>query len=114
MLKRQAATQEVGTRVRLPAAVEEPFDVYRNGVQQAEGEDFVREGRVLEFRKPLLNEGRLGLWRWLAGAFGIGTYRENDVVDVRYERDGKPMVAHDLPTHEPSRIARTRTRGDHA
>jgi hypothetical protein len=32
-------------------------------------------------------------WRWLVGAFGIGTYRQDDSVDVRYERDGRGRVA---------------------
>jgi hypothetical protein len=113
MPERRATRQEVGTRVRLPAAIDEPFDVYRNGVPQADGEDFTREGRILEFRQPLRKEGRLGVWRWLVGAFGVGTYRDNDVVDVRYERNGNPMVAHDLPLDEPSRTGRARTRGDH-
>ena len=27
------------------------------------------------------------------GAFGIGTYRQDDSVDVRYERDGRSRVA---------------------
>ena len=94
--------QPVGTRVRLPAGVDEPFDVYRNGVPQAEWEDFTREGRILEFREPLRKEGRLGFWRWLMGAFGVGTYRDNDVVDVRYELDGSLTVAHDLPLEDPS------------
>jgi hypothetical protein len=114
MSERRPAKPEVGTRVRLPEGVDEPFDVYRNGVPQGEGEDFTREGRILEFAQPLRKEGPLGFWRWLVGAFGVGTYRANDVVDVRYEVNGNPMVAHDLPLVEPSRASRPRTRGDHA
>jgi hypothetical protein len=90
------------TRVRLPAGVDEPFEVYRNGVRQAEDEDFERDGEVLVFRTTPNKEGRLGFWRWLAGAFGIGTYRDNDVIDVRYELDGRPRMAHDLPFDAPS------------
>jgi len=114
MSERRPAKPEVGTRVRLPAGVDEPFDVYRNGVLQREGEDFTREGRILEFAQPLRREGPLGFWRWLVGAFGVGTYRDNDVVDVRYELNGSPMVAHDLALDELSRPSRPRTRGDHA
>ena len=102
MQERHSLTQEVGTRVRLPAGVDEPFDVYRNGVLQLEDEDFTCEGRVLEFREPLRKEGRLGVWRWLIGAFGVGTYRANDVVDVRYELEGDPRLAHDLPLDLPA------------
>jgi hypothetical protein len=90
------------TRVRLPAGIDEPFEVYRNGVRQTEDHDFERHGTDLVFTQPLRKEGRLGLWRWLAGAFGIGTYRDNDVIDVRYEVDGRPQVAHDLPFGAPS------------
>jgi hypothetical protein len=30
------------------------------------------------------------------GFWGIGTYRRNDEVDVRYEVEGRPMVAQGL------------------
>ena len=34
---------------------------------------------------------------WLLGAWGVGTYRQNDSVDVRYEAaDGSPRVAEAL------------------
>ena len=90
------------TRVRVPASVHEPFEVYRNGVRQTEYEDFEQQGTTLVFTTPLDKEGRLGVWRWLAGAFGLCTYRDNDIIDVRYEADGRPRVAHDLPFDAPS------------
>jgi hypothetical protein len=71
--------------VRLPAGVREPFEVYVNGVRQEPGADYERRGRALLFDRPLAKEGRLGFWRWLMGAFGIGTYRKDDQVDVAYE-----------------------------
>jgi hypothetical protein len=84
------------SRVKLPPGVRPPFDVYLNGVRQELGEDYeVREG-ALVFDRPLAKEGRLGFWRWFLGAFGIGTYRQNDAVDVHYEAGGRPMVAHAL------------------
>ena len=84
------------TRVKLPAGVRPPFQVYLNGVPQRLGEDYeVSEGE-LRFDRPLAKEGRLGFWRWFLGAWGIGTYRRNDTVDVQYELDGRPMVAHAL------------------
>ena len=43
-----------------------------------------------------MKEGRLGFWRWFWGAWGIGTYRKNDQVDVAWEIDGRPRVAHAL------------------
>ena len=89
------------SRVKLPPGVRPPFDVYLNGVLQHLGTDYeVREG-ALVFDRPLAKEGRLGAWRWFLGAFGIGTYRQNDAVDVHYEACGRPMVAHALDI-EPS------------
>jgi hypothetical protein len=50
------------------------------------------------FDRPLVREGRLGFWRWLSIVLGIaGTYRQNDSVDVVYERAGRRVVATGLP-----------------
>ena len=84
------------SRVRLPAGVRQPFTVYVNGVRQEPGSDFEVRGRELIFDRPLAKEGRLGFWRWFLGAWGIGTYRKNDQVDVAWEVDGRPVVAHAL------------------
>ena len=81
--------------VRLPASVEDPFEVYVNGVRQEPGVDYEREGDVLRFPRALARD-RVSGWRWLVGAFGIGTYRQDDAVLVRYERDGRPRVAEGL------------------
>jgi hypothetical protein len=44
-----------------------------------------------------LRKDRISSWRWLLGAWGVGTYRQNDSVDVRYEApDGSPRVAEGL------------------
>jgi len=87
--------------VRLPRGVREPYTVYVNGVRQVEGTDYeVRDG-TLAFSRPLAKEGRLGLWRWFLGAWGIGTYRKNDQVDVAWEVDGRPRVAHALEIEPP-------------
>ncbi len=73
-----------------------PFEVYVNGVRQRRGTDYaVRDGKLV-FGRELRKEGRLGFWRWFAGAWGVGTYRQNDSVDVRYEVDGRPMLAEAL------------------
>jgi hypothetical protein len=84
------------SRVKLPPDVRGPFDVYVNGVRQELGQDYeVHEGALL-FGRELVKEGRVSMWRWLVGAFGVGTYRRNDSVDVRYEVDGRPAVAEGL------------------
>ena len=89
--------------VPLPPEVEEPFDVYVNGVLQARGDDYDVWGRTLRFAKPLAKEGRLGAVRWLSIAFGVaGTYRKNDSVDVVYELAGRRRVAAGLPISPPA------------
>jgi hypothetical protein len=84
------------SRVRLPSDVREPYQVYLNGVPQQLGSDFsVREG-ALVFEQELRKD-KISGWRWLLGAWGVGTYRQNDSVDVRYEApDGSPRVAEGL------------------
>lgn len=91
-----------GTRVELPASVDRPFEVYVNGVVQREGVDFRVVDGALLFSRELHQEGKLGFWRWASITFGVaGTYRQNDVVDVTYELDGRRAVASALPV-EPA------------
>jgi hypothetical protein len=84
------------SRIRLPREVRKPYHVYLNGVPQQLGVDYsVREG-ALVFEQDLRKD-RISGWRWLLGAWGVGTYRQNDSVDVRYEGpDGSPRVAEGL------------------
>ena len=84
------------SRVRLPRGVREPYTVYVNGVRQERGRDFRVQGDTLVFERTLEKEGKLGFWRWFWGAWGIGTYRKNDQVDVAWEAGGRPRVAHAL------------------
>ena len=84
--------------MRLPPDVVRPFEVFVNGVGQREGGDYRIEGRTLVFDRELRTEGKLGFWRWLSLWVGVaGTYRQNDSVDVAYQRGGKPVVATRLP-----------------
>lgn len=83
------------SRVALPRHVLPPFAVYRNGVLQAEGEDYDVREHVLEFSAELRKD-RVSGWRWFLGAWGVGTYRQHDSIDVRYERNGRTMVAEGL------------------
>ncbi|HEX2087865.1 MAG TPA: hypothetical protein VHF89_19420 [Solirubrobacteraceae bacterium] len=82
--------------MKLPPQVPSDFEVFVNGVPQQRGRDYRVEGRVLVFDRELKKEGRLGLWRWFLGAWGIGTYRQNDSIDVRYEVGGRPQVVEGL------------------
>ena len=86
------------TRVQLPPAAGERFDVFVNGIRQEPGKDFRRDGDTLVFERPLAREGRLGFWRWFSMFLGVaGTYRQNDSVDVVYDYGGKRVVASGLP-----------------
>lgn len=83
------------SRVKLPPGVRTPFEVYVNGVPQELGGDYrVQEGELV-FERELVQQ-RLGVRAWLLGFWGIGTYKRNDEVDIRYELHGRPMVAHGL------------------
>jgi hypothetical protein len=92
-------------RVTLPPGVRAPFEVYVNGVRQELGSDYRITSGELRFERELVS-AKLGPWAWFLGFWGIGTYKRNDEVDIRYEVDGRPMVAHALriiPPSEPPR-----------
>ncbi len=90
--------------MRLPGDVVRPFEVFVNGVPQQEGDDFAVDGRTLVFARELRSEGKLGFWRWTSILVGVaGTYRQDDSVDVAYQRDGKPVVATKLPLEPAGR-----------
>jgi hypothetical protein len=82
--------------VRLPPDIRSPFDVYLNGVRQEPGSDYRVESGALVFDRELRKD-RISGWRWFLGAWGVGTYRQNDSVDVRYSAaDGSPRLAEGL------------------
>jgi hypothetical protein len=89
--------------VKLPADAEEDFEVYVNGVLQQPDIDYYQDGRDLVFDRALRKD-RVSGWRWFLGAWGIGTYRQDDTVDIRYEADGEMRLKHATPvtlTNEP-------------
>jgi hypothetical protein len=82
--------------VNLPPEVRDPYQVFLNGVPQREGVDYQVKGRTLMFARELRKD-RISKKRWLLGAWGVGTYKQDDSVDVRYEAaDGSPRVAEAL------------------
>ena len=84
------------TIVRLPAEVRGTFTVYINGVRQELGTDYeVQDGTLIFDRE--LRKDKISGWRWFLGAWGVGTYRQNDSVDVVYTRGGRRVVAAKLP-----------------
>jgi hypothetical protein len=88
-------------RVTLPSGIRPPFEVYVNGVRQELGTDYRISSGDLLFERELVRQ-KLGVRAWLIGMWGIGTYTRNDEIDVRYELDGRPMVANKLTITPPS------------
>ncbi len=88
-------------RVKIPSGVRSPFEVYLNGVKQELGVHYQISGGELLFKRELVRQ-KLGAWAWFLGVWGIGTYKRNDEVDIRYERDGAPMVAHAVEITPPA------------
>jgi hypothetical protein len=80
-------------RVKIPPGVRSPFEVYVNGVRQELGVDYKIAAGELVFDRELVQQ-KLSPWAWFLGAWGIGTYKRNDEVDIRYEVGGLPAVAH--------------------
>ena len=73
--------------------------------RQELGRDYRVSGHELLFTRELVQQ-KLSPWAWFVGFWGIGTYRRNDEIDVRYEVQGRPTVAHALaviPPPEPRR-----------
>lgn len=87
-------------RVKLPRGVRGPFEVYVNGVRQELGHDYQVSSGELLFKRELVQQ-KLSPWAWFVGFWGIGTYKRNDEVDVRYELGGTPTVAHGLKIIPP-------------
>lgn len=84
-----------GSLVRLPRGAAAPFDVYLNGVRQELGVDFTVADGALHFDRVLMKD-KISKRRWFLGAWGVGTYRQDDSVDVRYQRGGRTMLAEAL------------------
>lgn len=86
--------------VPLPADVRSPFEVYINGVLQKQPDDYqVRDGALVFPRS--LSKDKISGWRWALGAWGVGTYRQDDSIDVRWSRsDGTTAVAQQLEVSE--------------
>ena len=86
------------SKVDLPPEAQPPFDVYVNGISQVAGEDYVEEGHVLYFFRPIRKERKLGLFRWTVLFMGIaGSYKQNDSVDVGCTVNGLRQHIANLP-----------------
>ena len=80
---------EAGRRVRLPAGAGPPIEVYVNGTQETEGEDYTVRGNEILFNRTLFKE-EVSSGRWLAMTLGLfGSYGSHDTVDVDFELGGE-------------------------
>jgi hypothetical protein len=96
-LGRETEGVEFGRRARLPQGAAPPFAVFVNGVRQDEGSDYRIEGRDIVFSRPIVKEGKVSGFRWIAMLLGLfGTYRKHEVVDVEYRRGGRVELASDV------------------
>ena len=84
--------------VELPRDIDvyDEFEVYVNGVLQQPDVDFYVDRHALIFDRPLRTD-RVSGWRWFLGAWGVGTYRQDDTVDIRYVVEDEVRLKHALP-----------------
>jgi hypothetical protein len=86
---------EVGRRVRLPRGAGRPIQVFVNGMEQREGEDYSVHGTEIVFKRSLVKE-KVSSGRWLAMTLGLfGSYGRNETVDVHFRHGGKTQVISD-------------------
>jgi hypothetical protein len=86
---------EAGRRVSLPNGAEPPIQVFVNGVQQTEGEDYYLRGNEILFTRALMKE-EVSSGRWIAMTLGLfGSYGKNETVDVHFRRAGSMQVVSD-------------------
>jgi hypothetical protein len=94
---------EPRTHVELPPHIQRPYEVFVNGVQQVEGDDYDVFGSTLVFERSLAREGKLGRWVWIRMFLGIaGTYGKNDSIDVIYTMNGLRSVSNLKPSKPPT------------
>jgi hypothetical protein len=91
---------ETESWVDIPAYIEEPFDVYLNGIQQEAGIDYLIVDGSLVFPRELIPHVKMTPLQWFLVGVGIGNYRKHDTVDIAYQRDGRRLVATGLPAHQ--------------
>lgn len=87
-----AESIEAGRRVRLPAGAEPPIQVFVNGAEQHEGDDYLMRDREILFKRPLMKE-KVSRSRWAAMYLGLfGSYGRNDTVDLHFRHQGGTKV----------------------
>jgi hypothetical protein len=93
-----------GSRIRLPADVSRPFQVFVNGVEQVEGTDYEVAGAELVFGQNLVPPERHTA-RTYARLMFWGRYDKRHSVDVIYTVDGARRVATALEILPPAQAS---------
>lgn len=87
----------------LPAGIQEPFEVFVNGVPQQPGADYRHVQGALVFPRALAPEPEMSRLKWALGILGIaGSYGKHDTLDVVYHHDGRRLVATGLRPRDAS------------
>jgi len=85
----------------LPPGVEEPLEVYLNGIAQQAGIDYRRVDRALVFPRALRPAVKMTRFQVLLGTLGIaGTYDKHETLDVVYRADSRRLVATGLKARD--------------
>ena len=90
-----------GSRVQLPDGVSRPFQVFVNGVEQAEGDDFTIAGASIVFAQELVPP-KEDTARSVFRGFFYGRYRTEHVVDLACHVGGQAHVFSRLPIESPA------------
>jgi hypothetical protein len=89
-----------GSRVRVPDGVSRPFQVFVNGVQQAEGTDFTATGAWIVFAQELIPPPQDNARSVFRGFF-YGRYKPEHVVDLACQVGGQAHVFSRLEIEPP-------------
>lgn len=90
-----------GSCVRVPEGMSRPFQVFVNGVEQAEGQDFEVVGAWIVFARVLVPP-REDNARSVFRGFFFGRYKTEHVVDVACQVGGQSHVFSRLPVEPPA------------
>lgn len=86
----------------LPQHIDQPLQVYVNGILQRPGIDYEFVDRALVFPRVMVPEIKMTRVQWALVTVGIGNYKKHDSVDVIYEHEGRRLVATGLRPRDSS------------
>ena len=96
-LKVPKGSYAAGRRVTLPEGATQPIIVFINGVAQTEGTDYVLRGNEILFTREIIKETKTGKKKLVMLLGVVGFYNKNETIDVQFQKDGRTVLAGDLP-----------------